>query len=45
MPNSDQCRLKASNCRKLALETDARTAQSLEMLALAYDEGRPAGGR
>jgi len=38
MPDADQSREKASHCRKLALETDTRTAQSLEMLAVEYDE-------
>lgn len=38
MLTADQCREKASRCRKLALRVDAGTARSLEMLAVEYDE-------
>jgi hypothetical protein len=38
MLTADQCREKASRCRKLAMRVDDGTARSLEMLAIEYDE-------
>jgi hypothetical protein len=38
MSAADLLRAKANHCRCLARESDDRTAASLEMLALDYDE-------